>query len=206
MKKKHYFGRIKSRTISKIKENNFKSFFKKNDINKINLKKKLILEIGIGIGENLIYLSRKNIQKNIIGVDPFKNGMVNVSDYCMKNNIQNIYLFPFVFQKFFDKFKNLRFNSIYILFPDPWPKKKHHKRRIINEQFLKQIFKILKKKGKVFISTDNCEYYENINNILKKYTQIKIKKLKKIVTIRTKYYLKAERKGNKINSIMFSNN
>ena len=124
----------------------------------------------------------------------------------MNNNIKNIYLFPFVFQKFFDKFKNLRFNSIYILFPDPWPKKKHRKRRIINEQFLNQIFKILKKKGKVFISTDNCEYYENINNILKKYTQIKIEKLKKIVTTRTKYYLKAEIKGNKINSIMFSNN
>ena len=206
MKKKHYFGRIKSRTISKTKENNFKSFLKKNNINRINLKKKLILEIGIGMGENLIYLSRKNTQKNIIGVDPFKNGMVNVSDYCMNNNIKNIYLFPFVFQKFFDKFKNLRFNSIYILFPDPWPKKKHRKRRIINEQFLNQIFKILKKKGKVFISTDNCEYYENINNILKKYTQIKIEKLKKIVTTRTKYYLKAEIKGNKINSIMFSNN
>tara|TARA_B100000886_G_scaffold314208_1_gene251344 strand:- start:102 stop:722 length:621 start_codon:yes stop_codon:yes gene_type:complete len=206
MKKKNYFGRIKSRTISKIKENNFKSFLKKNNINKINLKKKLILEIGIGMGENLIYLSRKNIQKNIIGVDPFKNGIVNVSDYCMNNNIKNIYLFPFVFQKFFDKFKKLRFNSIYILFPDPWPKKKHHKRRIINEQFIKQIFKILKKKGKVFISTDNYEYYKNINNTLKKYRKIKIKKLKKIITTKTKYYLKAERKGNKINSIVFSKN
>ena len=66
MKKKHYFGRIKSRKISKIKENNFKSFLKKNNKNKKNLKKKLILEIGIGMGENLVYLSRKNIQKNIL--------------------------------------------------------------------------------------------------------------------------------------------
>ena len=206
MEKKLYFGRIKSRKISKFKENNFKSFLKRNSINKLNLKKKLLLEIGIGMGENLIYLSKKNVEKNIIGVDPFKNGMVNVSDYCMNNNIKNIYLYPFVFQKFLNKFKKFRFNTIYILFPDPWPKKRHHKRRIVNERFLRQIFKILKTNGKVFFSTDNCNYFKNVKTILQKFTKIKIKKVKKIITIKTKYFLKAERKGNKINSLMFSYN
>ena len=206
MEKKLYFGRIKSRKISKFKENNFKSFLKRNSINKLNLKKKLLLEIGIGMGENLIYLSKKNVEKNIIGVDPFKNGMVNVSDYCMNNNIKNIYLYPFVFQKFLNKFKKFRFNTIYILFPDPWPKKRHHKRRIVNDRFLRQIFKILKTNGKVFFSTDNCDYFKNVKTILQKFTKIKIKKVKKIITIKTKYFLKAERKGNKINSLMFSYN
>ena len=206
MEKKLYFGRIKSRKISKFKENNFKSFLKKNNIKKLNLKKKLLLEIGIGMGENLIYLSKKNVEKNIIGVDPFKNGMVNVSDYCMNNNIKNIYLYPFVFQKFLNKFKKFRFNTIYILFPDPWPKKRHHKRRIVNEQFLRQIFKILKTNGKVFFSTDNYDYFKNVKTILQKFRKIKIKKVKKIITIKTKYFLKAERKGNKINSLMFSYN
>ena len=206
MKKKLYFGRIKLRKISKVKENNFKYFLKKNNINKLNLKKKLILEIGIGMGENLIHLSRKNLQKKIIGVDPFKNGMVNVSDYFIKNNIKNVYLYPFVFQKFLNKFKKLRFDIIYILFPDPWPKKKHHKRRIVNKHFLSQILKILKINGKVYFSTDNFNYFENVKTILKKITKAKVKKVKKIVTIKTKYYLKAERKGNTINSLVFSNN
>ena len=203
MKKKFYFGRVKSRKISKTKENNFKYFLKKNDINKLNLKKKVLLEIGIGMGENLIYLSKKNVKENIIGVDPFKNGMLNVSDYCINNNIRNIYLYPFVFQKFINKFKKLRFNIIYILFPDPWPKKRHHKRRIVNELFLKKILKILKKNGKIYFSTDNHQYFEYVKTILKKNTKIKIKQIKKIVTIKTKYYLKAEKKGNKINSLMF---
>ena len=206
MKKKLYFGRIKLRKISKAKENNFKYFLKKNNIGKLNLKKKLILEIGIGMGENLIHLSRKNLQKKIIGVDPFKNGMVNVSDYFIKNNIKNVYLYPFVFQKFLNKFKKLRFDIIYILFPDPWPKKKHHKRRIVNKHFLSQILKILKINGKVYFSTDNFNYFENVKTILKKITKAKVKKVKKIVTIKTKYYLKAERKGNTINSLVFSNN
>ena len=206
MKKKLYFGRTKSRKISKIKENNFKYFLKKNNISKLNLKKKLILEIGIGMGENLIYLSKKNKQKKIIGVDPFKNGMVNVSNYCIQNNIKNVYLYPFVFQKFLNRFKKLRFSMIYILFPDPWPKKKHHKRRIINENFLKQILKNLTINLKVFLSTYNFNYFNNIKTILKKFNKIKVKKEKKILTIKTKYYLKAEKKGNTINSLVFSHN
>ena len=104
------------------------------------------------------------------------------------------------------KFQKLRFNTIYILFPDPWPKKRHHKRRIVNEQFLKEIFKILKKNGKVFFSTDNNNYFDIVKNILKKFNKIKIRKLKKITTIKTKYYLKAEKKKNKINSLVFSLN
>ena len=204
MEKKFYFGRVKSRKISKIKENNFKKYLKTKNINKLNSKKKLILEIGIGMGENIIYLSKKNIKKNIIGVDPFKNGMVNVSDYCINNNIKNIYLYPYVFQKFISKFKKLRFDKIYVLFPDPWPKKRHKKRRIVNEEFLKKIFAILKKNGKVFFSTDNLDYFTNVKTITKKFHNIKVKKVNKIVTIKTKFYLKAEKKGNKINSLLFS--
>ena len=205
MKKKLYFGRVKSRKISKIKQHNFKYFQKKNNINKLNLKKKLILEIGIGMGENLIHLSKKNTQTNIIGVDPFMNGMVNVSDYSINNNIKNIYLYPFVFQKFLNKFKKLRFNEIYVLFPDPWPKKRHQKRRLVNSDFLKKIFKILKKNGKFIFSTDNISYFENVKTILKNTPKIKIKIIKRVITIKTKYYLKAERKRNKINSLIFFN-
>ena len=204
MEKKLYFGRVKSRKISKIKENNFKKYLKTKNINKLNPKKKLILEIGIGMGENIIYLSKKNIKKNIIGVDPFKNGMINVSDYCINNNIKNIYLYPYVFQKFINKFKKLRFDIIYVLFPDPWPKKRHKKRRIVNEEFLKKIFEILKKKGKIFFSTDSLDYFMNVKTITKKFPEIKVKKINKIVTIKTKFYLKAEKKGNKINSLLFS--
>ena len=204
MKKKLYFGRVKSRKISKIKENSFKKYLKTKNIKSLSSKKKLILEIGIGMGENLIHLSKKNIKKNIIGVDPFKNGMVNVSDYCINNNVKNIYLYPYVFQKFINKFKKLRFDMIYILFPDPWPKKRHKKRRIVNEEFLKKIFKILKKKGKFFFSTDNLDYFINVKTIIKKFPNIKVKKINKIVTIKTKFYLKAEKKGNKINSLLIS--
>ena len=171
---------------------------------KFNFKKKLILEVGIGMGENLIFLTKKYKKNIIIGVDPFKNGMVNVSDYCIKNKILNVFLYPYVIEKFLDKFKNLRFKTIYILFPDPWPKKKHNKRRLINEQFLKRIILVLEKRGKVFLSTDNLSYFDEVKSILKKIKIIKFKKIKKVINLKTKYYLKAEKKGSKISSLVFS--
>ena len=146
------------------------------------------------------------ISLSINSKEAFATSCFPTPDYFIKNNIKNVYLYPFVFQKFLNKFKKLRFDIIYILFPDPWPKKKHHKRRIVNKHFLSQILKILKINGKVYFSTDNFNYFENVKTILKKFTKIKVKKEKKIVTIKTKYYLKAERKGNTINSLVFSHN
>ncbi len=204
MKKKFFFGRTQSRKISKFKQTNFKKFIAGNNIDKLNLRKNLLLEIGIGMGENLIYLSKKYKKKTIVGVDPFKNGMFNVSDYCIKNKIKNIYLYPHVIEKFFRKFKKLRFSDVYILFPDPWPKKRHSKRRIINEIFIKKILSIMKSRGKVFFSTDNNDYFSDVKTLLKRIDGVKVKKINKIITIKTKYFRKAENKGNKINSLIIS--
>ena len=66
------------------------------------------------------------------------------------------------------------------------------------------MFEILKKKGKFFFSTDNLDYFINVKTIIKKFPNIKVKKINKIVTIKTKFYLKAEKKGNKINSLLIS--
>ena len=206
MKKKLFFGRVKSRKLSITKESNFHKFLSKNKISSIKTNKKIILEIGIGMGENLLYLSKINRKKILIGVDPFKNGMVNVSDYCIKKKIKNIYLYPSVVEKFFKNYRKLRFEKIYILFPDPWPKKRHNKRRLINNVFIKNIIFFLKKNGKTFFSTDNVDYYNNVKNILKKFDNIKVKKTKKVVTIKTKFYMKALKNGNNINSLIFSKN
>ena len=57
--------------------------------------------------------------------------------------------------------------------------------------------------GKFFFSTDDLDYFINVKTIMKKFPNIKVKKINKIVTIKTKFYRKAEKKGNKINSLAF---
>ena len=82
-------------------------------------------------------------------------------------------------------------------------KKKTQEKTHCKWRVLKTIFAILKKKVKVFFSTDNLDYFINVKSILKKFSNIKVKKINKIVTIKTKFYRKAEKKGNKINSLAF---
>ena len=64
--------------------------------------------------------------------------------------------------------KDSYFNEIWILFPDPWPKKKHFKRRLINDNFFKKVYPYLKKNGKIFIATDSTSYLKSIMNSIYK--------------------------------------
>ena len=206
MRKKLFFGRVKSRILTDLQKKNSSIFLKTRKIkNSLFRKNKIVIEIGFGHGEHLVYLSKKFAKKIIIGIDPFQNGLAKVAKYCIQNNIKNLYIFPYVFEKFHKKYQNYIYDDLYILFPDPWPKKRHQKRRLVNIDFLKKIFKILKKNGKFIFSTDNISYFENVKTILKNTPKIKIKIIKRVITIKTKYYLKAERKRNKINSLMFYN-
>ena len=60
------------------------------------------------------------------------------------------------------------FKQIWILFPDPWPKKKHHKRRLVNKVFLKSAYSFLSKNGQIFISTDSISYFLSMLLIINK--------------------------------------
>ena len=150
MKKRLFFGRVKSRKLSSSNILLTNKFLKKFIIKKNIFSKKIVIEIGHGMGENLLNLAYKNKEKIFIGIDPFKNGLANIAKEVFKKK-KNIYIFPYVLEKFFDKYNKIEFNEIYVLFPDPWPKKKHKKRRLVNEILLTNILGKLRKKGKFFL-------------------------------------------------------
>ena len=80
--------------------------------------------------------------------------------------MKNLILTNLSFQEFFKYIKNFSFKKILILFPDPWPKKRHRKRRLINKFFLKNLFEISNKTTNIIISSDDENY---INEILYKF-------------------------------------
>lgn len=138
----------------------------------------------------------------VIGIEPFKNGLANTAYYCSTNKIKNIFLFPFVFQKFEKKFKNYCFDQCYIFFPDPWPKKRHHKRRLVNYEFLKLLISHCNSKGTIYFGSDNYDYFNDVKNkskLLKKELKISIKSYKKTPTIITRYHARALKLKNNIN-------
>ena len=150
----------------------------------------------------MFYLSSKFPRKKIIAIEPFKNGVANIAHYALENKIKNIFIFPFVFQKFLKKYKNFSFEQCYIFFPDPWPKKRHHKRRLINYVTLLELIKRCNKKGEIYFGSDNEHYFENVYDCakdLKKIMDIKLKKTKKTPTTHTKYHRRAQKLKNNIN-------
>ena len=158
------------------------------------------------MGHNLIELSKNNPKSQIIGIEPFLNGVASIVYNCVKQNLENILVYPEPVEKFLEKYKKIHFKEIFILFPDPWHKKKHHKRRLVQLPFLKNILKRLDKNGKLFFATDNEAYFESVQDCLDNKDLKKIKITHKKIDLKhleqTKYFLRAKRLGNKVNFLV----
>ena len=157
------YGRTKGRKKIKFFDNNF---FKDCIINlkkDINENKKTILDIGSGSGENSLLLAKKYPNALIIACDVFQDGNINLCNNIFKSKLNNIKLFTGNVIKLFDQLKlDYCFNEVWVLFPDPWPKNRHHKRRLIKTSFFKKIHPLLKSQSKIFISTDSVSYLKSI--------------------------------------------
>lgn len=162
------FGRFKGR--KKINNSSSKFFDRYEiDLKKIDKNRYNILDIGSGSGENAIYLSNKIPESEIITCEIFEDGNINLLNHLILHKINNISLYQGNAIKFLDILKkNLVFNEIWILFPDPWPKLRHHKRRLINEIFLRYIYWFIKEHGKLMIASDSQSYISSIINLINK--------------------------------------
>jgi len=157
------FGRFRGR--KKIHHPSFQDS-KKYQFNlerDINNSKYNILDIGSGSGENALFLSDTYPDSKIITCELFYDGNVNLVKQIKKNKITNISLFHGNVLEFLDHAEPLlTFDEIWILFPDPWPKIRHHKRRLISNFFLEKIYKYLRHSGKLMIATDSQSYIQSI--------------------------------------------
>ena len=108
-------------------------------------------------------------------------------------------MFPNIFEQFSNLYKNYKFSKCFVFFPDPWPKKRHHKRRLINHHFINEILRHCSSRGSIFFGTDNVHYFEEVKKIVKKIKKIDYKILKKTPTIQTKYNKRALKLQNNVN-------
>ena len=129
---------------------------------------KLNLEIGFGDGKYLYEQALNNPKQSFIGIEVFESGLANTYKKIEKFNIKNLKLIQGDVAQIFskNKSKNL-FDLITIFFPDPWPKSKHKKRRLLKKNFFLILQSLLKKEGKIIIKTDWQDYAEEIIETLK---------------------------------------
>lgn len=131
---------------------NFKEIF--NNENKI-----LKFEIGFGNGDSLIKLALQNPEINYFGIDRKMDRIrTALSKLNNKEKISNLQIARFGTDYLLSMIPENSFHEIIMNFPDPWPKKKHHKNRTVNDEFIAVIHKLLKNDGIFRFSSDHVDY------------------------------------------------
>jgi len=150
----------------------------------------LILEIGFGAGEHLREISRQNPEKIVIGAEPFMNGVASLlsaitdEQNSIRSEYKNIRVFADDVRDFLRN-TDSKFEQIWVLHPDPWPKARHEKRRLLSADFLELLSNHLTNDGEIIIGTDHWEYFEWIENQAKS-TKL-VKNIPDLQTIHTRY-------------------
>ena len=146
--------------------------------------RKVILEIGFGAGEHLMHIAQTNPESLIVGAEPYMNGTASLLSHMaqtganndpseiIKPEYRNIRIWPDDVRKLLSII-NHQFSIIYILHPDPWPKARHEKRRLLSSGFLGELARHLTPDGRIIISTDHGDYFDWILEQLPK-TNLKI--------------------------------
>lgn len=133
----------------------------------------VILEIGFGMGHTLLQLAVENPQNNYLGVEIYKPGIATLVKNIALQKINNLRIFPNDIQQILDQaIPNTSLSACYIFFPDPWPKRRHHKRRLIQTAFLNKLSEKLKIDGILHIATDDNHYAKHILDTCLKQPQL----------------------------------
>lgn len=122
-----------------------------------------ILDIGVGMGDTSIALAAAHPENDYLAVEVHKPGIGSLIRQARDADINNIRVIcNDVLEVLMHQIPDRCLDHVYIFFPDPWPKKRHHKRRLINPEFLSLLLPKLRAHGRIFIATDWQELAEHV--------------------------------------------
>jgi tRNA (guanine-N(7)-)-methyltransferase len=146
------------------------SLLQKNWHKSINFesKKKKILEIGFGNGSHLLFLSEQfsDSQVEIFGVELDRISIFKILKKIDERKIKNLNIVEEDARVLVDKLRDKVLDQVYVLFPDPWPKRREQKRRLLTLEFIKSLIRKTKKAGQIYFATDIASYAEQVENSL----------------------------------------
>jgi tRNA (guanine-N7-)-methyltransferase len=127
---------------------------------------KIIMEIGFGMGEATAIIAKNHPDNAYIAVDVHPPGIGKLLSRIDEDKLSNVKVIEDDVHVVLEHmFADQSLDGIHLFFPDPWPKKKHHKRRIVNESFLQLIHPKIKKGGFIHIATDWVPYATSIQEV-----------------------------------------
>jgi tRNA (guanine-N7-)-methyltransferase len=118
------------------------------------------IEIGFGMGYELLAWAEQQPDWYLLGVELYQPGIGSMLSRLQKRNLDNVGLVDEPAQLLLERLPEQSIDEVRIFFPDPWPKKRHFKRRLIQPEFLQQLHGAMKHHGLVRLATDWAEYAE----------------------------------------------
>ena len=215
------FGRRKGKRLSSRQKGNIKfhlsdyTIFKSRadgsyELKKVDLTslfgslKDFELEIGFGMGDFIFQKALLQANTGFLGCEVFENGVASLLTRIREKNLRNVFIHPGNCIDLLDNLKGAKLSAIHILFPDPWPKNKHHKRRFFTSENVEKMRHALKKGGSIFVATDIEKYASQISLSMEKRTDFEagnylIKEFK--FPLESKFQTKFERKAHALNRV-----
>ena len=164
------FGRKKGRTLSAAKKKILEKVFPKlriysdkkigkNVFNEFSCEvNSFWLEVGFGNGEHINWQLEKNPNIAFFCSEPYLNGTANFLASLKEENYERIRILMEDGESLLNLLPSASISKTFILFPDPWPKKKHQKRRFINNHIIQKLSRVMKSNGELRIATDSSSY------------------------------------------------
>ena len=193
------FGRTRGRSKKKINLKKYYETVDKYKFQNFNEEAEYILDIGTGYGETSIFLAKQFPDNVIISCEKYIDGNISLLKNIEINKTKNILLHNGNVYDVLEIINKKYFKLIWIFFPDPWPKNRHAKRRLVTSDFLVNLHKNMKDNSELHIATDSTIYVRFILNSVyncKDYflwlnqSEMNLH-LKDYFDIETKYYKKA---------------
>ncbi len=124
------------------------------------------LEIGFGGGEHLAAQAAANPRVMLLGAEPFVNGMGSALRHITERGLSNVRLRAGDARDLVAGLPDASLARVFLLFPDPWPKARHHKRRLLERRFAAELARVLAPGGVLRIATDWADYADQCLRVL----------------------------------------
>jgi tRNA (guanine-N7-)-methyltransferase len=154
----------------------------------------IICEVGFGMGDWLLQEAKKHPKDFYIGIDVYRPGIGSVLSSVHEQEIENIRIIEGDVVEVFHQINRPVFSKVVILFPDPWPKARQSKRRLINSEFISRIETVLCPNGMISIATDNQSYSEQIQDAFSNANFCSLDINQHTLHLNTKYFKKFQSK------------
>jgi tRNA (guanine-N7-)-methyltransferase len=116
------------------------------------------LEVGYGGGEHLLWQAERNPRVGLIGAEPYISGTAKLLSKLEGKPVRNIRLYEDDARDIIDALPDASIDRFFLLFPDPWPKTRHHKRRFLQTELLDKLARILKPGAELRFASDDAGY------------------------------------------------